>query len=520
MAQLKFMACFVTMLISQSAYCFVPSGIESGLFYGPTSNTISWHPIQPKEIICRQRILPELAPSTTEKIPARKLTYTDSHSVPGYLCSKSRWDVICTENFLGGRTLTHQLHPSLPSEIECVEAVKIFRTSHNLDLGFPPEDCGWWSTNTASQTQVHVTESTVEMDPYSLILLDPRFATGSCKIPPCQLSTMDTIWMNRTDLKKSCPKNQLIDVYKFNSSSPDFYSPDLIGSTLSGSCQMMVCGGKGLRLITGEWIGLEARNTREQEWYSNYPKCSDHVSVNDISLTGIISHLNKISLIDEQYRLCVNTKEKILSGEPISRTDLGSIAHSAPTPGPVYRLNNDNLEVGLSDYQTLESVDPVKEGLDLDVIGRTVATQVLVKWNYWVDHTTSLREGPNGMISVSGYLVNPMISLDTPGLYRDKLMTDHNLSLQHPIVSSGAVGHALDWVFNPKSTSASLTHVLPRSFHWFSFSFIGTCLLIIICVLLGGYIISKLIQVYQCFTAKKTHSDKLLVGYTPSHMRI
>lgn len=66
----------------------------------------------------------------------------------GYLCTKATWSVTCSEGFFGGRTLTHKIHPTLPTVSECVEAVRLYPTNHNAGLGFPVENCGWMGVNT------------------------------------------------------------------------------------------------------------------------------------------------------------------------------------------------------------------------------------------------------------------------------------------------------------------------------------------------------------------------------------
>ncbi|UYL94389.1 MAG: putative glycoprotein [Inari rhabdovirus] len=515
------MLAVLTLLITIQRGCtFRKAGSESGLFYGPTSRDILWTPIQPKEIWCNQRMSP--AAESGDKslmITGAKLTHTDSQSVAGYLCSKTQWDVICSEGLFGGKTVKHQLQPMMPTEPECLDAVRKYRTNHNLNLGFPPENCGWWSTNTVSSTNIHVAETTVKMDPYLLTLIDQRFPSGFCQKLPCPLSTLDKIFMNRTNLKNSCPRKQVIELYRRNQTSPDFYSTELLATTLLGSCQLMVCGDSGLRLSTGEWVSLDARSVAEQAWFKSYPKCPDHSIVNDVSLVGIISHLEKLSKADDSFRMCYNVKEKLMAGEPISREDLSFIAHSAPTAGPVYRLNNGTVEAGFSEYQTMLSVNPIAEGISHEAIGRHPVTHLPFLWKHWVKSTPTSQDGPNGIVSIAGYLLNPLVGLDSPGLYRDQLELTHNHTLEHPITTAGAVGHTLDWVFNPKSTSASLSSILPTSFNFFR---PGPLLITSFC-LLFLLIVSYIVKiVYPRFRPYKKYTQKgePSVGYAPQLLRL
>lgn len=133
---------------------------------------------------------------------------------------------------------------------------------------------------------------------------------------------------------------------------------------------MKVCGEHGVRLKTGEWIKLDFSDNTIKNWAARYTKCPEMKEVTDISLIGIVAHLSKITLHEERYRLCIESKEKISSGESTSRIDLAHIAPSGiSSTGPVYRLRGNSIEVGLSEYRLIAAPARHLVGSERDVLG-------------------------------------------------------------------------------------------------------------------------------------------------------
>lgn len=85
------------------------------LFYGPTSTVIHWSPLYPPVIPCNKRPIPEQDRLIPKKLTGTKLAHITNSTAHGYLCTKAVWSVTCAEGFFGGRTLTHKIHPTLPS---------------------------------------------------------------------------------------------------------------------------------------------------------------------------------------------------------------------------------------------------------------------------------------------------------------------------------------------------------------------------------------------------------------------
>lgn len=112
------------------------------LFDGPTSDAIRWSSIFSPSIPCNKRPIPDQNRILHKKRTGTKLKHFFNQTAHGYLCTEATWSVTCSEGFFGGRTLTHKIHPTLPTVSECVEAVRLYRTNHHAGLGFPVENCG------------------------------------------------------------------------------------------------------------------------------------------------------------------------------------------------------------------------------------------------------------------------------------------------------------------------------------------------------------------------------------------
>lgn len=276
--------------------------------------------------------------------------------------------------------------------------------------------------------------------------------------------------MNSSNVNKLCSQRTPIDVYIPNFNKTGFYSNDLVATNLSGACQLKVCGENGIRLVTGEWMNLPAKTPNEVAWMKDLSTCPSLTEIQDVSLKGIMNHLEGTLLMDDSYRLCIESKEKFMTGEAVTRFDIARIAPALPIGGPVYRKNGERIEVGYSEYALLRSPGNSLLGGNSDIIGYDTVNNAPVIWKHWVQSNSTIREGPNGITTVGRYLINPLVSLTSPGLYRHILEQDFDPPLHHPNLYEGPMGHLLDIEFDPKMNPKVLTKVI--SHWWGSWSFV------------------------------------------------
>lgn len=281
-----------------------------------------------------------------------------------------------------------------------------------------------------------------------------------------------------------------------NYNKTSFYSNDLVATSLSGGCYLKVCGELGIRLITGEWINLPAKTSQEVSWLKENSTCPSLLEIQDVSLKGMMHHLEGTLLMDDSYRLCIESKETFLTGESVTRFDIARISPTMPIGGPVYRMNGDLVEVGYSEYALLRSPGNALLGGNLDVIGYETVTSTPIVWKHWVQSNSTIREGPNGIATVGRYLINPLVSLTTPGLYRHVLEQDFEPPLYHPNLYEGPMGHLLDIEFDPKNNPKVLTKVIthwwgPWSFTRWFYILLGGLALLILLVIIFKFLVSK-----------------------------
>lgn len=327
----KIIVCLFTLWMCRDSYGFIRIKENTAdLFYGPTSEKIHWSPLFPPSIPCNKRPIPEQNRILSKKLTGTKLAHITNSTAHGYLCTKAVWTVSCSEGFFGSRTLTHKIHPTLPSLNECQDAVRLYKTNHHSGVGFPVERCGWMAVNTESSVNIQISEIFVHVDPYSQKFIDSRFISGACSEPPCKLTTLDTLWMNTSSVNKMCMQRTTIDLFVRDLNSSDFYSNDLVATTVTGACYLKVCGEKGIRLVTGEWMNLPVKSKAEVNWIKDIENCPSLVEIQDVSLKGIMSHMEGQLLLDDSHRMCIESKEKFLTGEPTTRFDIARISPTIP----------------------------------------------------------------------------------------------------------------------------------------------------------------------------------------------
>lgn len=93
----------------------------------------------------------------------------------GYFCHTGEWGITCKTGFFGGQDITHYIMPTTPDVSKCKEAIVEYNRGEPFNRGFPPENCGWMSTNTEHDTIVTISPHRVYYDPVLDNFLDTTF---------------------------------------------------------------------------------------------------------------------------------------------------------------------------------------------------------------------------------------------------------------------------------------------------------------------------------------------------------
>lgn len=245
--------------------------------------------------------------------------------VAGFLCVGKRRETTCTRGLLGYDDVTRRETLFAPDLSECLDARIKYVEHHTEASGFPYPPCSWMATHTSSMDIIHIEPHTSEYDPFRDSYKDHSFHTGHCIQSPCLLTTRDGYWFNTTDPTKSCEFGDLIELKMtsdYTSGSMhkvQFMSLSLLATDFRGSCKMSICEKEGIRLGTNEWVSFS------DVIVGDIPPCVNGSSyVNTMTSDSILRHLVSEYEYSEDYRRCQQLKEKLMTKEGVTRSDISS----------------------------------------------------------------------------------------------------------------------------------------------------------------------------------------------------
>lgn len=375
--------------------------------YFPVSDSITWSPLDPSEIVCEHKSrTPEMSSSIEMRgyLPILRQDY----KVHGYMCTKVTLSTKCEKHFFGGTDVTYIEQHSKIHLQECLDAIHEFISGSFEPVTYPADSCSWMSMTVESKHFIHVQVSEMLYDPYKSILISELFPKGVCDGQYCKTIYESRIWIPDQLSKPECISRHLDTVLFYakhhGSNIVEFWSPDMNVPINSQICFMKYCGIFGLRFIDGSWIGLQPKDVPTIDSYvENYiqklPKCNPNTTISKAE-KHYTEHIAEKTLIEKFLELeCEKTKSKLYSNEPISRVELQTLTPVSPGFHRVYRLFNGSIEMGLSEYREVSLVDPIGEN---PIIARTKDNK-LTKWKYWThDSRQNIYDGPNGLYYHNG----------------------------------------------------------------------------------------------------------------------
>lgn len=367
----------------------------------PISSTVQWTPLNPEVIECSYpSSVPKLLNAT--KLVGSAPILRDDYLVDGFLCLGLRLRTRCSTGWLGSNTIEYLEEHFSPSESTCSDKIKETLEGQQNLIAYPPESCTWLKTSTEVSEYVKITKKSMMYDPYKNLAVSELFVKGSCKDNFCSTLHTGLYWVPNHHQRPQCISKHLDQVvFYVHSSNPDLvdiWSPDLNIPSGHKLCLLTFCGTTGLLFQDGTWIGLPpapvATITRTGYNFQSVKSCDEgtHLSMMEREYTV---HVAEQSILDKFMETeCLKTKEALILGNPVSRVQLQSLAPRVPGRYRVYRLVNNSLETGISDYRYVNLMAPtgnnpivVKDG-----------NNKIIKYNYWVtDDTHHVIDGPNGL---------------------------------------------------------------------------------------------------------------------------
>lgn len=413
------------------------------LFVVPANGNYSWKPIPVTQLRCPPRYINK----SVDKLATHTVTtvrfdyaYTSDSTIPGNLCHKVEWAVLCSTNFLGQHTYQYALTPQKVSEIECKEAVLQYSDAEITPPHFPSPDCGWMRDVWTESSFVEIVPHNVHYDPYTGYLLDPQFVGGRCKSSPCLCIHNGTIWLGGQKEPQLCQRQvestaTLAYDPKGKTKDMTLFGTETRPVSLGQACRLNFCEREGLRLESGDFIQIKIPNSLLLHNRINLyaKKCDPGVTV---GLHSRVTHDRGVdlALIDEQDRLtCIQTSLIIMSTNKISSAELSNFTPRYPGNGYAYRLNQNQLESALVHYVGVYRVP--SNSSDPTLIGYSMNGTSII-WTDWVkpNSSTPYLAGPNGILrSPRGRIILP--HLEAVYQYYDLAITlAHDI---HPIAHPG-----------------------------------------------------------------------------------
>ncbi|AMK38067.1 glycoprotein [Merida virus] len=385
------------------------------LYIGPTGVVTPWKSISPESVDCKASV-PRLG---LELTPEHKFVETKRWSphvtapTSGYTCSLIQKRTTCSRSFFGYDGIKKETKISLPSAQACREAFQRFRENHLEEIEHPYPTCHWLGDDTAEAKGLKISLVPVEYNPFSGKYTDHILAGGVCDSVPCMVADRSGYWFNSSEPVGECfpdPAIKIFFVDRNDTLTPktEFVSLSLQARSFKGACKAKYCGLDGFLLNTNEWI----ENSRSfSNRYSSTSAIRDCYNMSKsyayLTTQAIIGQVLGSSQSDALLAECRKVKDKLMLGEPISRTDLQLFSPESEGRGPVYRFFNGSLQVATAKYESLVFPDDTAASLHGYSLGATVNTSTPVLWPHAIRINRDIVDGPNGMFWFRGRLIHP-----------------------------------------------------------------------------------------------------------------
>ncbi|UBB42391.1 glycoprotein [Wufeng Rhinolophus pearsonii tupavirus 1] len=386
----------------------------------------------------------------------------DQIEVKGYLCMRNAWQATCRTNMLFSKEVSHRVeHESVDAE-SCFEAIREREHGRVEVETYPDPSCAWMSQITKRASHIHITPHPVGYDVYTNTLLSPSFPSGSCKIKTCcQTIYPKVVWVPSSPVKTQTT-NLLFDeavvkvtIAETKATEGSWVFGSLVTpAPLKGACKMTVSGKNGILLTNGFWFHSE--ETTEIPLYQAKAATETKVQANtifsDIAQTTcsegrefglpkaeFVMHKSE-ALVSNMiyYQMCLESIQKIRSGEQITRIDLARMNPTVPGISNVYQLTRDGVRVGTTRYEMISWSPKVglQTSLGLGLVPSTGKESEVIEWHDWKQTDDGIYNGPNGIIKQGTDLIHPNIMI--LGVSVDAiLVAQHDLKPQpHPIVEA------------------------------------------------------------------------------------
>ncbi|AFH89679.1 glycoprotein [Vesiculovirus bogdanovac] len=410
----------ILVIISAHAFCDM-------IIPFPDVTTTSWKPVLRGEHHCPASNDLDMAGGlSTLKMNVKIPSGVVGSKSDGYLCHGAKWVTTCDYRWYGAKYITHSLHPLRPSTSQCFDAIKAYREGTLLSPGFPPESCGWNSVTDSELLSIQITPHHSGVDDYRGVWIDSMFPKGECDQRICDTVQEHSIWIAANNVSSACSIafKQLEGYFYYRNSGiqPNkdgtfFHSSHHPNSPMSSCCRIKYCNQEGLRLHTGEWIGVawntKIRDVTLDSYTDTCPGGTEVKSTIGSSPTRVVAwEMERIM----DFALCQNVWDKVNRGEQLSPLDLSYLSSRAPGKGLAYTIINETLHVAHVRYIRTWIKGPVLKEIKGRRGSSSAAEDTL--WIQWFPFGDN-QIGPNGLLKSNGTFKFPFYLVGVGALDED-----------------------------------------------------------------------------------------------------
>ncbi|WAD86933.1 glycoprotein [Tupavirus incomtus] len=466
----------------------------------PVQTPRNWKPATVSDFSCNHP--PQWEPDTPYFLmDSRMMARREPIEIRGWFCFKNKWVTTCSTNFVFSKTVHHQVTHAPVTKAECKEAAAKQRQGKSDPNTFPDPSCAWMSSTDKEIQYTHLIPHTVQYDPRSNRLTSPAFPRGVCDdLDWCETVTAGRWWLPETDIEiKKQVDHQLetvtLKLYPVGSPKKHLELTEqvIVSGTrfpptdFTGSCKWKILGEVGVVLPSGIWISIPSKETSLVKrgivtsmkviptkllTYVENRICKegDHKVVPSMEAPFYKLQLSTLHYI--QYQFCLESLDRFVNNQVMTRMDLSRFAPRVPGLGKVYIIRNGRVEVGTVLYERCRMLND--ENMKGDEIGRTEdeagRMTKSVTWTDWVPGPNGVLNGPNGIFKKGGKIYHPQ------GYYQDLetdaelLLTHSLLVIPHPMVEHFEEPPAVaSTTLNGETTTLRLNsefHPFWSNFHW------------------------------------------------------
>lgn len=420
--------------------------VQIPLFTYPSKCSGIWKEIAPKDLLCPLHIQPPIHHKQEVQITVipNRVTAEVTH-LPGFICHKMKYVVNCETGFFGQQSVTKEIHEVKISSSECAP---LKGTTSDAPY-FPARLCAWMKMKVSEQEFIIVSDHQVEVDLYSLELIDPLFPQGKCKASPCSTIHASSVWLQHESPTQVCPIEETIPAVYYTSKIGDrplsVIAPGRHPFGLTHACRIKFCNRWGLAVDLGSWVSIAG-------FQGQFPTCPRGTLLQMRGHTDDFAYLGDLIYKTGMRTTCLNTLDIIKETHTVSPLQLSHFRQPHEGEGYAYRHHDGILQRDICTYTAIQKFGTPKEQFGFAKAGDKISYRF-----------TEKGQGINGMLLKDDAVIIP--DQELLQVHYDLIVTEELpiTPMKHPMIEvwSNTTEDA-SIVLHPQSEGASVKTLVDK----------------------------------------------------------